>query len=82
MKRKFYCATCDNSFWETVAENVAEEYLARACPLCGVAVGLYQLAGPLTNKRIQDWGLQEWALAGLVAFVGYQGVKALRTLSA
>lgn len=80
--RKFYCANCDQSFWKSVAENVAEEFLMKECPECRLAVGLYQLAGPLTNKRLQDWGLGEWAVVGVLILVGYQGLKALRTSSA
>lgn len=57
--RKFYCGNCDHSFWGSVAENIAEELLFKECPECRLAVGLYQLAGPLTNKRLQDWGLGE-----------------------
>jgi len=82
MQRKFYCHKCESSFWAMVAENVAEEALKRACPECGLAVSLYHLAGPLTNKRISDWGLGEWFLAAVIAFLGYQGVKVLKDMSA
>lgn len=75
--RRFHCENCDKTFWKTVAEKAAEEYLVTKCPECGLAVGLYQLGGPLLNKRVQDWGLTEFALAGLVVFIGYQGFKAL-----
>jgi len=74
MQRKFECKKC-GTFWADAAENVAEEYLFAKCPECQVAVGLYRLAGPLLNKRIEDWGAGEWILAGLVAFLGYQSYK-------
>lgn len=77
MERKFYCERCDQTFWKTVAENVAEEFLIKECPICGLAVGLYRLIGPLTNKRVQDWGLREFAVVGLALTVAYQGYKTM-----
>ena len=77
MERKFHCENCSHSFWAIVAENVAEEFLTKECPQCGLAVGLYNLIGPITNKRLRDWGFGEFAVVGLALFVGYQGYKAL-----
>lgn len=77
IQRKFHCKDCDKTFWESAAIDIAEEYVFAECPECRLAVGLYQMSLPLLNKRFQDWGAGEWVMVGIVAFLGYQGYKAL-----
>jgi hypothetical protein len=79
--RKFKCEHCDDTFWALVAQNVADELLTAACPECKLAARLYQMAIPLLNKRVDDWGFAEWLLAIGVGFTAYQGVKALSSSS-